>query len=65
MNNKLHYIVTFSALFFLGLIIQNPGPTPTQNAERECKIVKGKMDCFYKYTENRINKNSEVQYKLN
>lgn len=65
MNIKLHYFVTFCALFFLGLIIKSPTPAHTQNAERSCKIVKGKMDCYYKYTEYRINKNSEVQYRLN
>lgn len=65
MNIKLHYFVTFSALFFLGLIIKNPDPLPGQNAERSCRVAKGKMDCYYKYTENRINKNSEVQYRLN
>ena len=65
MNTKLHYLVTFSALFFIGMIIKNPAPAPAQNAERACKIIKGKMDCYYKYTENRINKNTEVRYKLN
>jgi hypothetical protein len=65
MNIKLHYFVTFSALFFLGLILSSPVPGPAQNTERECKVIKGKMDCYYKYTEKRINKNTEVHYKLN
>lgn len=65
MNIKLHYIVTIIALFFLGMMVKNSKSQPMQNAERSCKVSKGKMDCFFKYTGNRINKNSEVQYKLN
>ena len=65
MKIKIHFLVTLGALFFLGVIIKTPDNyRPAQNDERNCKLIKGKMDCFYKYTENRINKNSEVQYKL-
>ena len=46
MNITRHYLMTFSALFFLGLIISKPGETFNPSKEdRECKINKGKMDC--------------------
>ncbi|MBA2403862.1 MAG: hypothetical protein H0V66_03750 [Bdellovibrionales bacterium] len=67
MNIKVHYITTLCALFFLGVMI-NPGTkgsAQNDEHERSCKMVKGRMDCIYKYSEYRINKNSEVQYKLN
>lgn len=66
MNIKVHYLVTLCALFFMGVLIKNPGLNrPTQDEERVCKMVKGRMDCLYKYSDYRINKNSEIQYKLN
>ena len=66
MNIKVHYLVTLCALFFLGVIVTKPGQLiPNEKSERTCKLMKGKMDCFYKYSEYRINANYEVQYKLN
>lgn len=66
MDIKSHYIVTLCALFFLGVIVLKPGvmnPT-SQRDERTCKLNKGRMECFYKYSEYKINKNSDVQYRL-
>lgn len=66
MELKLHYLVTLCALFVLGIIVAKPGKLlPTNAGERTCKMIKGKMDCFYRYTEYRINSNAEVQYKMN
>lgn len=66
MNKKIHYLITFGALIFLGMLITNPRTSSTSpTEERTCKMIKGRMDCFYKYTDYRINTNSEVQYKLN
>lgn len=66
MNMKFHYMMTFLALIFLGLVITHPRHLTSPNLpERSCKMMKGKMDCFYKYTEYRINKNNEVQYRMN
>lgn len=65
MNIKVHYLVTICALFFLGVIISSPNSTIRSPDERSCKMVKGRMDCFYKYSEYKINKNNEVQYNLN
>jgi hypothetical protein len=66
MNIKVHYLITLCALFFLGAIIVNPSiKANSQNESRSCKLVKGKVDCLNKYSDYRINKNSEVQYNLN
>lgn len=66
MNIKVHYLITLCALFFLGAIIVNPSiRTKTQIEDRSCKLIKGKVDCYNKYSEYRINKNTEVQYNLN
>ena len=59
MNIKVHYLITLCALFFLGIIAIKSG-----GSVRSCKIYKGRMDCHYKMTEHKINKNSDVQYKL-
>lgn len=66
MNIKVHYVITLCALFFLGAIIVNPSIKDTsKNDSRSCKLVKGRVDCLNKYSESRINKNTEVQYNLN
>ena len=66
MNIKVHYLVTLCALFSLGVIISKPGITKeAQKSEGSCKVKKGRMDCLQKYSESRINKNTEVQYNLN
>ena len=66
MNLKFHYLVTFFALVLWGVIFANQAPqTPLKNGERICEIKKGRTDCFYRSSDNRINKNSEVQYKFN
>lgn len=66
MNIKVHFLITLCALFSLGVIISNPELTQKmQNNESSCKINKGQMDCFHKYSEYKINKNTEVQYNLN
>lgn len=66
MNIKVHYLITLCALFFLGAIIVNPSiRTNSQNESRSCKLVKGKVDCYNKFSEYRIYKNNEVQYNVN
>lgn len=66
MNMRIHYLVTGVALIFLGLVITHPRHlTSPSTPERSCKMVRGKMDCIYRYTEYKINKNTEVNYKLN
>lgn len=41
-----HYIITLSALFFLGFIMAKPGMSFNPVKEvRVCKINKGKMSC--------------------
>lgn len=56
MNLKRHYFMTFSALFFLGLIVAKPGEsfTPTEE-KRVCNWSKGKLECEKKYPEYEIN----------
>lgn len=65
MNIQLHYLVTLCALFFLGVIITNPASTRNSHEERTCKMIKGRMDCLSRFSEYKINKNNEVQYKIN
>ncbi len=66
MNIKVHYLITLCALFFLGAIIVNPNfRNSPRHEERSCKLIKGKLDCYNKFSEYRINKNTEVQYNLN
>ena len=66
MNIKVHYVITLCALFFLGAIIVNPSiKDNSKNDSRSCKLVKGRVDCLNKYSDSRINKNTEVQYNLN
>lgn len=53
MEIKKHYFMTVAALFFLGIIVAKPGSTFNPSHEqRECKLVKGKMDCSNKYQDN-------------
>lgn len=56
MDIKKHYFMTFAALFFLGLIVAKPGDAfyPVKQ-ERECKLVKAKMQCEFKNQEYRLN----------
>lgn len=63
MNQKKHYFMTFSALFFLGLIVAKPGEsfTPTEK-QRECKWEKGKMECETKIPEYQLNY-SAIRYQ--
>jgi hypothetical protein len=64
MNVQMHYIVTFCALVTLGLIIKKPGFDQRIKAgEHVCKMVKGKMDCYDRDSDYRINKNSVVLYR--
>jgi hypothetical protein len=56
MEIKKHYFMTCAALFFLGLIVAKPGSSFYPPKEhRECKLVKGKMDCDARTVEYRIN----------
>lgn len=65
MNLKVHYLISLCALFFLGVIISNPEKVNFRNDNRSCKLNKGRMDCFNKYSEYKIDKNTEVHYNLN
>lgn len=62
MDLKKHYLMTFSALFFLGLIVAKPGDTFSPNKdERVCNWAKGKLECEKKLKEYDIN-NPVVKY---
>ena len=64
MNVQVHYIVTFCALVTLGFIIKKPGlDQRIMTGEHVCKMVKGKMDCFDRDWDDRINKNNIVLYR--
>lgn len=66
MEIKLHYSITLVALFFLGLILKPFGSGHMeQKQERACHMIKGRIDCHYKYTDYNINKNSDVKYSSN
>lgn len=56
MEKKQHYILTCTALLFLGLIVMKPGTSFNPAKEkRECKLVKGKMECETIIQEYRMN----------
>jgi len=59
MEIKKHYFMTCAALFFLGLIVAKPGssfyPQSKSDSDRDCKLVKGKLDCEVKTVEYTIN----------
>ncbi len=63
MEIRKHYFMTCAALFFLGLIVAKPGSSfyPTKDL-RDCKMVKGKVDCDVKTVEYKIN-HSPVHYE--
>lgn len=63
MERKKHYFMTCSALLFLGLIVARPGSSfyPAKE-KRECKLVKGRMECETPVQEYQINM-SIVQYQ--
>jgi hypothetical protein len=66
MTMKNHFLITALSLLFLGLLLAKPGSLFSDDREqRTCKVVKGKMDCFYKYSQYRINANHEVRYQFN
>ena len=56
MDIKKHFFMTFAALFFLGLIVAKPGDNfyPVK-VERECKLVKAKLQCEDRGQEYRLN----------
>ena len=56
MDLKNHFFLTFVALFFLGIIVAKPGNAFfVMKEDRECRLVKGKMDCLSKYDEYEMN----------
>jgi hypothetical protein len=57
MEIKKHYFMTCAALFFLGLIVAKPGTSfyPAPKEHRDCRLVKGKLDCEVKTVEYKIN----------
>lgn len=62
MNLKKHYLMTVSALFFLGLIVAKPGDsfTPSEE-ERVCRRDTENLECEKKLLEYEIN-NPVVKY---
>lgn len=56
MEIKKHYFMTCAALFFLGLIVAKPGSSfyPAKE-DRDCKFLKGKMNCEVKTVEYNMN----------
>jgi hypothetical protein len=56
MEIKKHFLITFGALFILGIIVAKPGEAfYPEKEKRECKLVKGKMNCDLKTVEYRLN----------
>lgn len=50
MSLKFHFLLTFGALFFLFTAWNQPQrESAKQWVERECKFIKGKMDCISTY----------------
>jgi hypothetical protein len=66
MQKNIHFIMTASALMCFGIIAVKPEAlTKIQNEERVCKLNRGKMDCYFKYTNYRINHVSDIPQNLN
>lgn len=65
MEIKKHYFMTCAALFFLGLIVAKPGSTfyPAAKEDRDCKLIKGKLDCEVRTVEYSINQPT-IHYEL-
>lgn len=64
MELKKHYFMTVAALFFLGVIVAKPGATFYPAKEhRDCKVVKGKVNCSNKFQEYKIN-HASMWYKF-
>lgn len=63
MERKKHYFMTCFALLFLGLIVAKPGSNfyPAKE-KRECKLIKGRMECETMIQEYQIN-TPVVQYQ--
>ena len=56
MNVKKHFVMTFSALFFLGLIVAKPGDTfYPEKKEPQCKLAQAKSNCKERAQEYRLN----------
>lgn len=52
----MHIILTLLALFFLGFNFVQPGFLQRlQGEDRTCRLIKGRMDCYSKITEYKIN----------
>jgi len=66
MNLKVHYFITLSVLFFLGIIVTKPDSFNQQTGrDRVCVLAKGKMNCASKFTEYRMSHVANVKYKFN
>lgn len=65
MDLKNHFFLTFVALFFLGIIVAKPGNAfLIVKEDRECRLVKGKMDCAAKSNEYEMNNAlSPIKYR--
>lgn len=56
MDFKNHFFLTFVALMFLGVLAVKPGNVLySVKDDRECKIMRGKMDCDIKHYEYEMN----------
>ena len=65
MEIRKHYFMTVAALFFLGLIVAKPGSSfqPTTKEQRDCKFVKGKLNCEYKNQEYQLDHRVHYVYQ--
>lgn len=56
MEKEKHYLMTCLALLFLGLILAKPGASfSSSHLNRECKLVKGRMNCEAPVQEYQLN----------
>lgn len=61
MDFKNHFFLTFVALLSLGVMAIKPGNTFRQGGDqRECKHLKGKVECSRQVEEYKINHSSEA-----
>jgi hypothetical protein len=61
MDRQNHFVFTVIALFLFGVIALRPDALhPKPEEERVCKLLRGKMDCFFKQTGHKVNHRIEM-----
>ena len=61
MDRQNHFVLTVLSLLLLGVIALRPHAFhPKPEEERVCKLLHGKMDCFFKQTGHKVNHQIEV-----